>query len=262
MSVRLTVLAAVVIVAWAAIVGVTSSVHPINKTHLVATTVIVLAIAIQRINAVQAWLAKPHSVRRECIEALAQQTLINLCVSHTVTRDLMDLRVHVWEVPLWYRRIFPYRFRSFLRNMRIGPHDSTKWTVRPTLSRAAAVGLLKQAPSGVRFRKGNGLIGVCIANNDHGEYLALNISSVIYDRALGSATDEQWRAYGREVTHNLLLAEATKLSHSYGQVIAKVVQDSNTGEAIGCVTVSVKTSDSSKFDLRTDQFLDSLTDLL
>jgi hypothetical protein len=200
-------------------------------------------------------------MRKECIEALAQQTLINLCENHTVTRDMMDLRIHVWEVPLWYRKVFPYRIRTFLRKKQRDSNAPTKWTLRPTLRRTAALGLLKQAPSGVRFRKGNGIIGVCIAKNDHSDYIYLNISSTIYRRALHAATEDRWRNYGSEVTHNLSLSDAQRLSHSYGQVIAKVVQDSGTGEAIGCVTVSVKTPDPTEFNLKTDQFLNSLTNL-
>jgi hypothetical protein len=261
-SIRLTVLVAAVIIAWAAIIGVTSNVHPLNKTHLVAATVIALAVAVQRLNAVQTWLAKPRYIRRECIEALTQQTLINLCMNRTVTSELLELRIHVWEVPLWYRKVFPFAFRNFLRNLRRGAHDSTAWTLRPTFSRTAALGLLKQAPSGVRFRKGIGLIGLCIANNDRGEYLALDVSSETYRRALRSTNEERWRKYGKEITHNLPLADARRLSHSYRQVIAKVVQDSTTGEAIGCVTVSVKTDDRAVFDLKTDPFLNSLTNLV
>jgi hypothetical protein len=261
MSIRVTVLATAVIIVWAAIIGVTASVHPLNKIHLAAATVVALGIAIQRLNAVQTWLTKPRNIRKERIEALTQQTLINLCMNREVTRELLDLRIHIWEVPLWYRKIFPYHFRGFLRSMRRGARDSTTWTLRPTLNRAAALGLLKQAPSGVRFRKGNGIIGVCIANNDHGEYIALNIASSTYRRALHSKGDEEWRSHGAEVTHNLSLIEALKLSHSYGQVIAKVVQDSTTGEAIGCATISVKTTNPAVSDLRTDLFLNSLTDL-
>jgi hypothetical protein len=261
LSVRLAVLAAAVIIVWAAVIGVTSSVHPLNKTHLVAATVVVLAVAIQRINGVQTWLARPRSVRKESIEALAQQTLINLSMGRAVSRELMDLRVHVWEVPIWYRRIFPFKFRNWLRNMRRGSHDSITWTLRPTLVRTAALGLLKQAPSGVRFRKGTGLIGVCIANNDHGEYITLNVASDIYNQALQAPDEVKWRNYGSEVTHNISLTDAKKLSHSYGQVIAKVVQDLRSGEAIGCVTVSVRTCEPAVFDFKEDLFLDSVTDL-
>jgi hypothetical protein len=260
-SVRLTVLVAAVIIAWAAVIGVTSSVHPLNKTHLVAATVVVLAVAIQRISSVQTWLARPRNVQKESVEALAQQTLINLSMGRTVSRELMDLRVHVWQVPLWYRRIFPYNFRNSLRNMRRGSHDSTTWTLRPTLIRTAAIGLLKQAPSGIRFRKGTGLIGVCIANNDHAEYITLNVASAAYNQALQAINEDQWRNCGSEITHNISLTAAKKLSHSYGQVIAKVVQDSRSGEAIGCVTVSVKTSEPTAFDFKKDLFLDSVTDL-
>ena len=134
-----------------------------------------------------------------------------------------------------------------------------RWTLRPSLRRVTAVGLVKQAPSGVVFRKGVGLIGVCIANNDRGEIIKLNISDANYHQALNVTYESDWIAYGPAVTHNLPLADARKLSHSYGQVIGKVVQDSDTGEAIGCVTISVKDMNVEIAD--SPSFRKNLTDL-
>lgn len=262
MSVRLPVLAAVALIVAAGFISLDSEVHPLDSKHFYATVILALAVVVQRASGVQAWLSRPRSARKERIEAAAQGTLINLCTSRTVTGELLELRVHVWEVPLWYRKLFPYKFRNFLRKMRTGSPDSTILTLRPTLGRTAALGLLKQAPSGVRFRKGEGLVGVCITNNDRGEYLALDTSSAPYCDALNAATEATWQNYGTAVTHNLSLADARKLSHSYGQVIGRVVQDVHSGEAIGCVTVSVKTCEANVFDFKTDsKFLESITAL-
>jgi hypothetical protein len=43
-----------------------------------------------------------------------------------------------------------------------------------------------------------------------------------------------------------------RLSHSYGQVIAQVVQDPDSGEGIGCVTISVKESASQTLQIVQD----------
>jgi hypothetical protein len=136
----------------------------------------------------------------------------------------------VWEVPLWYRKLFPYRLRATLKRFvgRLSPKHGTQLTLRPALSRVAAIGLLKQAPSGIRFRKGIGIIGVCIANNDRAEFVTLDITDAQRREALNSTTEAEWLSYGPEITHNLKLADAQKLSHSYGQVISLVIQDPAT----------------------------------
>lgn len=255
-------LAAVVIVVWAAVIGITASVHPLNKTHLVAATVVAVAVAIQRISTVQTWLAEPKNARKDRIEVIAQQTLINLCTDRVVSAELLELSVHVWEVPLWYRRIFPYQLRCGLRRMLGKSRESVTHTLRPKLHRTAALGLLKRPPSGVRFQKGVGLVGVCIAANDRSEYITLNVSDPEYERALASVTEAEWRAHDAKLTNGLPLADAIRLSRLYGQVIGKVVQNVRTGEAIGCVTVSVKTCEITLFDFEANStFRDKLTDL-
>jgi hypothetical protein len=96
----------------------------------------------------------------------------------------------------------------------------------------------------VRFRKFTGLIGVCIGNNDRSHFMILKTSTPEYEQALQSPNEEAWKAHGTAITHNLPLKDALKLSHSYGQVVARVIQDPNTGEAIGCATISIREKDS------------------
>jgi hypothetical protein len=247
----------------AAVISLDPVAHPLGNIHFYSGAVLAASVAVQRINGVQSWLAKPRNVRTAEFQTMAQLTLMNMCTGHSVNDDLKDLRVHIWEVPLWYRRTIPYKLRCFLRRHAPGRSSagSTKWIVRPTLVRAAAVGFLPQAPSGVRFRKGVGLVGVCIASNDRSEYFTLNVGSPAYRDALTS-TEEDWRKLSPKVTHNLPLEDATKLAHSYGQVIGRVVQDVQSGEAIGCVTVSVKTSSSTALDFKNnDTFRQGVTDL-
>lgn len=205
---------------------------------------LILAVAIQRINGIQRWLTAPRNKRKEHVTTLAQQALIDLCMNRVISEELLDLCVHVWEVPLWYRRLFPYAVRTYLKRAitRKPLKYFAAWAIRPTLHRVAAVGLVKPTPSGIRFRKGSGLIGVCIANNDRSDFIALNVSNSRYRRALKSANEAAWTSFGPEVTHNISLKEAVRLSHLYGQVVAQVVQDSESGEAVGCVTISIRDS--------------------
>ena len=239
---RLAVLVAALVVAWAALINIHTSFSPLSAPHAVASAVLAAAVAVQRISSVQKWLSRPRSKRKEHVHTLAQQTLMNLCMGRKLTPEIMSLSIHVWEVPLWYRKLFPYRLRCSLKKMvkRRPLRVFSKWLIRPALHRVDAVGLQKPIPSGVRFCKGTGLIGVCIANNDRSEYLALKVSDPRYTEALGVQTDDEWQAYEPAVTHNLSRQDALKLSRSYGQVLARVVQDPDSGEAIGCVTVSVR----------------------
>jgi hypothetical protein len=263
MSIRVSVLVAAAVVVLAAVITLDPVAHPLKNVHFYSGVILAASVAIQRMNGVQSWLVKPRSSRISQIELFAQQTLLNLCEGRTVDRELTELCIHVWEVPLWYRRAFPYQFRVFLRRRtHIGSPDSTRWIPRPTLNRVAATALMPRPPSGISFRKGIGLVGLCIASNDRTEYLTLNIASAEYRNALNVASEAQWRRLNPKLTHNLPLADALKLSRSYGQIIGKVVQDVDSGEAIGCVTVSVKTTSAKEFNFKTDiQFRKSVTDL-
>lgn len=252
---RLALFVAAVIVAWAATISITGNAQTLHTTQLIAPTILALGNAVQRINGVQRWLSAPKKDRRLAVQDMAQEVLLSLCQGKPLTEPLCELRVHVWEVPVWYRRIFPNKFRGGLKWLvkRNGFHFISLMTISPTLRRVAAVGLYRPVPSGVRFSKGVGLIGVCIAANDPTEILSLDATRGSYKRALKARTEEQWESNGEELTHSLSRADAVKLSHSYGQVIAKVIQDVNSGEAIGCVTIGVHEPLVDGFDLSHDE---------
>jgi hypothetical protein len=262
---RLVVFGAAVIVVGAAIITITDTVHPLKIPQLLAATILTLAVAVQRLSGIQRWLTAPASKREVHVKALAQRALVAVCMNRTVSTDLLDIRVHVWEVPLWYRRLFPYTLRGYMKRMvklRIFSRF-TKWVFRPTLRRVAAIGLIERPPSGVVFRKGFGLIGVCIANNDQAEFITLDVSSTKYRNALRSSSESEWEAHGPAVTHNIPLSDATKLAHLYGQVIALVVQHRESGEAIGCATISLKNGSHQRSHRVTeDVFKTNLTDLV
>lgn len=184
---RIAVAGAGVVTVWAASLTFGDSFHPMSPPRLVASAVLTSAAAIQRVDSVHKWLASPKGKRKDQASHFAQQTLINLCNSREVGPDILGLTVHVWEVPLWYRRTFPYRLRQSLRKavLKKGLRIFSKWLLRPSLVRVAAVGLVKPNPSGVRFCKGTGLVGVCVANNDKAEFISLRVNEVYAERRAG-----------------------------------------------------------------------------
>lgn len=244
-DVRLAVLGAFIIVVGAAILSIRGSAAGAGDTTQFATTlVLAAAVGVQRLNGVQKWLSGPRDQRKIHTERLAQETLIRLCESRVVADDILGIRVHVWGVPPWYRRVFHHSLRKKLRGL--AQRRGLTWLawlkIRPKLQRLAAIGLVKEPPSSVRFSMGKGLIGVCLLNNDRGDTLKLRTTDRAYTDALNSATEKEWVTQGPEITHNLSLADARKLASLYKQVISKVVQDQQSGEAIGVVTISVKDS--------------------
>jgi hypothetical protein len=260
--IELRVLAVILIavVAWAAFFNITKSAQSLNGYNLTAAIVVAVAVGVQRISAVQRWLTAPKSKRQELIEGIAQRTLVSLCRNCVVTDTLLELRVHVWEVPLWYRKIFPYKFRVWWKRLPIWD-GWTHFAIRPALKRTAAVGLLKHAPSGVKFRKGRGLIGVCIANNNRAEILIIDANDETYKQALEAKDEEEWRKKDKDITKNLSLEDAKRLAALYGFVIARVLQDGTSGEATGCVTISVTNAADPDFDfIRNNRFREALVD--
>jgi hypothetical protein len=263
-SMRLAVLGAVAVVVASAIIIITGTAQPLKIPQLLAATILTLAVVIQRINGIQRWLSGPKDSREHAVRALAQRALVAVCKNRTVSPEVLGIRVHVWEVPLWYRKLFPYRLRSRMKRVvkwkLLNRFDG--WAIRPSLRRVAAVGLVNRPTSGIPFRKGFGIIGVCIASNDQAEFLTLDVSNAKYQRALRAKTESDWAKLGSEITHNISLSEAKKLAHLYGQVIAMVIQHKDSGEAIGCATISIQEgSQQSPLRITDEIFKATLTDL-
>lgn len=69
-ALRLVVLVAAVIIAWAAIITLNASLAPPRFPNVVASTVLTLGVAIQRVNGVQRWLSASKAKRNERVEKL------------------------------------------------------------------------------------------------------------------------------------------------------------------------------------------------
>lgn len=227
-----------IVLLWAGFLSISSNFDPFDPSKLVASAVLTLGVVLQRLSSIQHYLS-PRKARGDRVHALAQEAVLNICAGERLGEPALSVMVHVWEVPLWYRRLFPYRLRRFLR--RVGRHPRlsrlARRHMRPRLTRLAAAGLIKRGSSGIVFRKRVGLVGVCIAENQDGKILSHDITAPNYQDAL--ASEEQWAQLPETITFGLTHEEAKTLAHRYHLVIATVAQSPTTGEAIGCITISV-----------------------
>ncbi len=233
------VVIAVLVVIAAAAFSLVESLQQLTFWKVAAAVTLTLAALVQRVNAVQKWLSGPRDWRKEQVDQLAQQMLINVARDKFLSAEVLSLVVHVWTVPRWYRRLLPYRVRCAWKTcVSWKPFVRfNKWIIRPAFQRVVAFGLIRRMPSGVKFKKGRGLVGICVLNNDQAEFVTLSIDDPAYQRALRTKNSKTWKSLKPTLTHNLDHNDAVRLSHSYAQVIGHVVQ-SKSGEAIGCVTIS------------------------
>ena len=103
------------IVIAAAVVGINSGLVPLMPAQLLATIILVMAVLTQRIHRVNRWLSAPRDQRESMVKVLAEQVLIELSQDPELLGEIPQLHVHVWEVPLWYRRLLPYGVRRSVK---------------------------------------------------------------------------------------------------------------------------------------------------
>ena len=231
---------AIVVAAFA--ISLSLSLSPVSWTGVGSAIVLGAAAAIQRARVLLQFVRPKRPLRGDRIHALAQETLLAVCKNRRLGPVTLNVVVHVWEVPVWYRRLFPFRLRQWLRRRASTPRWArlAKYALRPTLGRAAAAALVKPAPTNIRFAKGRGIVGACLAgvtdDDVEAACLGLDTTKEPYASALGS--DQAWAALGPARTHGLSREEAVALAAKYRYVIAQIVHDADSGEAIGCVSIS------------------------
>jgi hypothetical protein len=155
--------------------------------------------------------------------------------------DVTKLSLHVWTVPLWYRRLVPYKLRRKFKEHK--PYFPP--FLRPPLVRFAMYQFEDHAPSNIGFRKGVGLVGRCITANKPNDICVVRFDSDALRKAL-KGTEEEWRKLPDGLTQKLKLRQAKKLSEKYRQAAALVITESS-GEAIGCVTLGLPKGSKGRF---------------
>jgi len=254
--IRRGVLAVVFVVVFAAvaisIILTNPTLHGAKKAYVVI--VLALCAAIPVIKGIAGWLGNRNPDRCNEARAAAQISLRRLIQSHRRHGGVvaLELKIHVWQVPLAYRRTFSYsrrdQFKKAVRKHRHLKGISEKLAIRPALERVAVVGLRDPSSSNVTFRKRVGLVGCCIEENTKEWVHKLDATSHEYREAL-DLDEDAWDG-NPTVSRGLALSDAKLLARYYGKVIAAVVQ-SDEGEAIGCVTMSTNPN-VREFDIMAD----------
>jgi hypothetical protein len=172
--------------------------------------------------------------KRDRVRRSLNTGLLALHRSGAYPDDITRVSFHVWVVPMWYRRLVPYRIRR-----RRKPDDRRlPERLRPRLQRLALHRFEQHEPSGVIFRKGIGLVGRCIDLNDRNQILIMRFNSAPAKRAMRD--EATWANADINIHHNLKLSDARTLAQSYSQAAAIVIRE-RSGDAIGCVTLELPT---------------------
>jgi hypothetical protein len=151
--------------------------------------------------------------------------------------DASRISLHVWEVRPWLlRTIFPFYIRRRLPDL-FSEATVRAWSRRLTFLKCLTRYRVDPQPdSGVRFRKGKGLVGICVEENRKGKALFVDFEARAFKSAI--ANEESWANAPAKITRSLSYKDALKLADRYGQAVALVIQD-ESGEAIGALTMSL-----------------------
>jgi hypothetical protein len=201
--------------------------------RIIAAVVVGLPGAFTFARSIGRLLGDPSEATKERVERSLQAALVKIYRDDCYDDDITRLSFHVWIVPVWYRRLVPYKFRK-----RVKPDASrVPKLLRPRLRRLAIYRFKHHARSGVTFRKGIGVVGRCIDHNVAGRLMTVALDSNSFRAAIRGGEDA-WKQAPLEITQNLGLSDATRLADSYGQVATLVLREAS-GEAIDCITMDL-----------------------
>jgi hypothetical protein len=238
------------ILAWATYAVTETGVHSRGLALKVAGGAIAISAALQFVAAADDWLASNTTPVKRRVDRVLLNRLSALYRTGTLVGNPANISVHVWEVPFFFRRVFPYGLRKRLRA--IFPKSVQKLAWRPRLVRIGEGGMRRLPPSGVSFRKGNGLIGIALQDNEHDSVYWVDFEDDDLKDALeGGQT--HWKGMPEELTQNLRYLAARRLARRYSEALALVIQDADSGEALGCLTLEAEVGASA--DLRNNEDL-------
>ena len=223
-----------------------------KDTLRLAGAAIAVSAALQFLIVIGSWISSDQAPVRRDVDRVLLNRLKALYNDDVVTDNPALISLHVFEVPIWFRRLFSYRFRARLRA--VFPQWMHKLALRPRLVRIGEGGMRRLPPSGVTFRKGYGLVGIALQDNECENIYWVNFDDPVLIDAL-SRGPKEWKSQPRELTQNLRYEAAKRLANRYSEALALVIQDSTTGEALGCMTIEVAPGTGS--DLRTNAALHS-----
>jgi hypothetical protein len=96
-----------------------------------------------------------------------------------------------------------------------------------------------QKKSGVAFKKGRGVVGTCLLQNELDKCLPINWDEPTRKALLEASDATRWREAAIEITKGIRFDDAQRLAALYGQAAAIVVRSKDSEEAIGCLTIDL-----------------------
>ena len=205
-----------------------------KETLKIAGAVIAVSAALQFLIVVGDWLSFDEEPVKRVVEKILSNRLSAFYDSDTLTGNPATISMHVFEVPILFRRIFHFKLRSRLR--RVFPQWMQKMAWRPGLVRVGEGGMRRLPPSGIVFRKCYGLGVIALQDNEYDNIYWVNFDDGELISALGKGP-KTWKDESAELTQNLRYQAAKRLANRYSEALALVIQDSTSGEALGCLTI-------------------------
>ena len=182
--------------------------------------------------------------------------------------EIMDVAIHVWEVPVWYRRFYSYKIRRWLKKhlsrSTFGKRVVSSLSFRPPLKRVGYQQFNRKPSSDIPFRKGYGLVGDCLLENRENDALIADFRNPILSSLLAQG-EEAWESASRGANktydaHKLHFDDAVSLAARYSTAAAQVLRNPQSGEPVGVITLSLPPW--STIDLKTSgQILKELDDV-
>lgn len=99
----------------------------------VAAASIAISAGLQFLDAVSDWLSANILPVKRNVDQLLLNRLSAIYRTKILACNPATISMHVWEVPIWFRRIFPYNTRQHMRQ--IFPRRMHKFAWRPKLAR-------------------------------------------------------------------------------------------------------------------------------
>lgn len=202
-----------------------------------AYALVAIAAAIQVFTSLAAGLGPSLPLRKRHASNILRNRLAAIHEQQFIRDGFTLTSMHVWMVPVAYRVALPFRFRRWLRRL-INEDLCEKYSVKPRLTRVAVFGLKDHESTGVSFRKGYGLVGRCLAENGSAP-LYVDFADSGMSKALEAGANE-WRRSATDITHGLKFSDAKQIADRYSQSVARVVSDPDSREALGVVTLEVR----------------------
>ena len=199
------------------------------------STVVVAAISVLELSDRLLWGHIPFQRRRRRATVAAREALNDIYSSQTLTLDYQLMSIHVWEVPRWYRFLFQFRFREFLRR-----HINDRHAYRPHLRRLAHYCADPADGARHKWRKTEGIFRQAMGRDHRNRNPVAEIDYRRQEYAdLAAANDEEaWDQAHPRLTLGMSYEQFLSVYEKYAQVVAIGLR--RNGENVGCLTLEAR----------------------